>query len=138
MIPVPFLFARTSIAYSETAGGIIIRRESMAIKDWLKGRKSNQEEEEFLDIETPRFNHSDPVIRELIEKISGTRRELNWTSWKIYQLEKRGDLSEFERHQLKSLPEKFKRLVKLYRAQEAQLRRLQEKGTRGKRFSTNS
>jgi hypothetical protein len=111
----------------------------MGIRDWLKRRKSNQEEvEEFLDIETPRFNHSDPMIRELIEKISRTRRELNWISWKIYQLEKRDNLSEFEHHQLKSLPDKFKRLVKLYRSQELQLRRLQEKGTRDPKVNTLS
>ena len=109
----------------------------MWIKDWLKGIKIDQEEEEFLDIDTPRFNHSDPVIRDMIEEISRTRRELNWVSWKIYQLGKRGSLSEFEQHQLKSLPEKFKGLVKLYRTQEARLRRLQEEGTRGKKSSTN-
>ncbi|HEX8089297.1 MAG TPA: hypothetical protein VF762_10615 [Blastocatellia bacterium] len=103
----------------------------MGILDWLKGIKNNQEaSEEFIDIESPRFNHSDPAIRGLIEKISCTKRELNWISWKIYQLEKKGALSEFERHQLKSLPEKFKRLVKLYRSQESQLRRVQEEGAK--------
>ncbi|MFP5260690.1 MAG: hypothetical protein ACLGJB_02140 [Blastocatellia bacterium] len=101
----------------------------MGILDWLKGKKNNQEaSEEFINVESPRFNHSDPAIRDLIEKISCTKRELNWVSWKIYQLEKKGALSEFEQRQLKSLPEKFKRLVRLYRSQESQLRRAQERG----------
>lgn len=103
----------------------------MSIIDWLRRRKNDPEvDEEFVDIESPRFNHSDPVLRDLIEKISATKRELNWISWKIYQLEKKGGLSEFERRQLQSLPEKFKRLVKLYRSLESQLRRIQEKSAK--------
>jgi hypothetical protein len=98
----------------------------MRIIDWIKGIQDRQEEADFIDIESPRLTHPDPAFRQKIEEITRVKRELNWASWKIYQLESKTCLSEFEQFQLKSLSEKFKRLVRLHQSQEADLRRLQE------------
>jgi hypothetical protein len=98
----------------------------MRIIDWIKRVQDRQEGADFIEIESPRLTHADPAFRQKIDEITRVKRELNWTSWKIYRLESKESLSEFEQVQLKTLGEKFKRLVRVHQSQEADLRRLQE------------
>src|ERR1051325_5386092 len=108
----------------------------MGILDWIKREGDDQEGVEFIDTEPPRSTHPDPIFRQKIDEIKRTKRELNWISWKIYRLETKEARSEFERRQLKTLGEKFKRMVKLHQSQEAELRRLQEQCVPYGRFHT--
>ena|SRR5215216_5053126 len=108
----------------------------MRIIDWIKGKQDQQQSDEFIEIESPRLAHPDPAFRQKIEEITRLKRELNWTSWKIYRLESKACLSEFEQVQLKSLGEKFKRLVRLHQSQEADLRRLQEQSVPNRKYNS--
>jgi len=110
----------------------------MGIIDWIKGIQDQQEGDDFIDIESPRPTHPDPAFRQKLEEITRLKRELNWTSWKIYRLESKACLSEFEQFQLKSLGEKFKRLVRVHQAREADLRRLQEQSVPRRKLHAGS
>ena len=103
---------------------------SMFIKilNWLRARKEKgggQTEDEFVDIESPSIVHHDPEIEKMLMVLSHTKREMQWASWKIHQLEEKASLSEFERLLLESLPAKLKKLARLYRSQNAELRKAQ-------------
>lgn len=102
----------------------------MSILDRLKrlmrsnGEDARGEADRFIDPEPLPVSHPDPRISAMLAEQSATRREINWISWKVYRLQKKGGLSEFETRQLKRLNRDFERLVKVYSRQEAVLREM--------------
>ncbi len=101
----------------------------MGIRDWIRewSAKEPEEEDRFIEVESPSIVHRDPRVREMLAEIDRVKKQLHRTSWKIYQLQNRKGLSEFEQYQLKNTQEEFERLVKFYRSKEAELREHQSR-----------
>jgi hypothetical protein len=101
----------------------------MGIREWIKERaaKGPEDEDRFIEIESPVIVHRDPLMREILAEIARIRKELHHASREIYRLQYRKGLSEFERYQLRRTQEKFERMVVIYRSKESELRELQSR-----------